>query len=69
MVFNDKKQSDFTLFVSINWNAQYVRTWKKIFGPGGWRASNDGLSVNFGTTNLAFTAASASLDGAVIKLG
>ena len=39
------------------------------FGPGGWRASNDGLSVNFGTTNLAFTAASASLDGAVIKLG
>lgn len=45
MVFSDKKQSDFTLMISVNWDAKHNRDWKKIFGPGGFKVRNGDVTV------------------------
>lgn len=45
MVFSDKKQSDFTLAIVVNWDANHNRNWKKIFGPGGFKVRSGDVTV------------------------
>ena len=54
-VFSDKKQSDFTLIISINWVAQSNRTWKTIRGPGDFKIKKHDVNIN---CNLDITAVS-----------
>ena len=39
------------------------------FGAAGWKASNTGLEMKFGTANANFKTAGVSFDGATIQLG
>lgn len=46
MVFEDKKQSDFTLVVSIHWDAIENRNIKAIHGPGGFKDKNGEVNIS-----------------------
>jgi hypothetical protein len=55
MVFNDKKSSDFTLVVEIEWNGRLTRKLKKIFGPGQFKTKKGELSVSRAISLTAFS--------------
>lgn len=46
MVFQDKKSSDFTLVIAIEWNAKLTRQLKKIFGPGQFKTKKGELNIS-----------------------
>lgn len=53
MIYEDKRQADFTLVVAIQWDAKEVRNIKKIFGPGGWKDKKGQLRITNGLDVIA----------------